>query len=125
MHSKAPAAACCAWASQRMPQCGSVGRWPSTGEWAPPARRPSAPNSAISSPRLSYAAAACDNGPMAKQWDAVVVGGGHNGLVAAAYLARAGLDTLVLERREVIGGASVSEHPFGPEWTVTSLSYAL
>jgi phytoene dehydrogenase-like protein len=62
---------------------------------------------------------------MAKQWDAVVVGGGHNGLVAAAYLARAGLDTLVLERREVIGGASVSEHPFGPEWTVTSLSYVL
>ncbi|HEX8005399.1 MAG TPA: NAD(P)/FAD-dependent oxidoreductase, partial [Trebonia sp.] len=62
---------------------------------------------------------------MAKQWDAVVIGGGHNGLVAAAYLARAGLDTLVCERREVIGGASVSEHPFGPEYTVTSLSYVL
>jgi phytoene dehydrogenase-like protein len=62
---------------------------------------------------------------VAKQWDAVVIGGGHNGLVAAAYLARAGLDTLVLERRQVIGGASVSEHPFGPDWTVTSLSYVL
>ena len=62
---------------------------------------------------------------MAKQWDAVVVGGGHNGLVAAAYLARAGLETLALERRDVLGGASVSEHPFGPEWTVTSLSYVL
>jgi len=62
---------------------------------------------------------------MAKQWDAVVLGGGHNGLVAAAYLARAGLDTLVLERRDVVGGASVSERPFGPGWTVTSLSYVL
>jgi phytoene dehydrogenase-like protein len=62
---------------------------------------------------------------VAKQRDAVVIGGGHNGLVAAAYLARAGLDTLVLERRQVIGGASVSEHPFGPDWTVTSLSYVL
>ena len=41
--------------------------------------------------------------------DAIVVGGGHNGLVAAAYLARAGLDTLVLERRDVLGGAAVTE----------------
>jgi phytoene dehydrogenase-like protein len=57
--------------------------------------------------------------------DAVVIGGGHNGLVAAAYLARNGLDTLVCERRDVIGGASVSEHPFGPGYTVTSLSYVL
>jgi phytoene dehydrogenase-like protein len=62
---------------------------------------------------------------MTKRWDAVVVGGGHNGLVAAAYLARNGLDTLVCERRDVIGGASVSEHPFGPDYTVTSLSYVL
>jgi len=57
--------------------------------------------------------------------DAVVIGGGHNGLVAAAYLARSGLSTLVCERRDVVGGAAVSEHPFGPDFTVTSLSYVV
>ncbi|HTS98234.1 MAG TPA: NAD(P)/FAD-dependent oxidoreductase [Streptosporangiaceae bacterium] len=57
--------------------------------------------------------------------DAVVIGGGHNGLVAAAYLARSGLSTLVCERRGVLGGAAVSEHPFGPDYTVTSLSYVV
>ena len=62
---------------------------------------------------------------MAQARDAVVVGGGHNGLVAAAYLARGGLDTLVCERRGVVGGAAVSEHPFGPGYTVTSLSYVV
>jgi phytoene dehydrogenase-like protein len=60
-----------------------------------------------------------------ERWDAVIVGGGHNGLVAAGYLARAGLRTLVLERRDIVGGAAVSEHPFGPDYTVTSLSYVL
>jgi phytoene dehydrogenase-like protein len=45
-------------------------------------------------------------------YDAVIVGGGHNGLVAAAYLARAGLSCVVLERRSVVGGAAVSERVF-------------
>jgi phytoene dehydrogenase-like protein len=58
-------------------------------------------------------------------FDAVIVGGGHNGLVAAAYLAKHGLRALVLERRDIVGGAAVSEHPFGPDYTVTSLSYVV
>jgi phytoene dehydrogenase-like protein len=45
-------------------------------------------------------------------WDAVVVGGGHNGLTAAAYLAKAGQQVLVLERRERLGGACTLERPF-------------
>ncbi|XP_068646179.1 uncharacterized protein [Aristolochia californica] len=44
-----------------------------------------------------------------QKWDAVVVGAGHNGLTAAAYLARSGLSVLVLERRHIIGGAAVTE----------------
>src|SRR3954447_6085748 len=49
---------------------------------------------------------------MTNSYDAIVVGGGHNGLAAAAYLGRAGLRVLVLERRERVGGAAVSETPF-------------
>jgi phytoene dehydrogenase-like protein len=58
-------------------------------------------------------------------YDAIVVGGGHNGLVAAAYLARDGLRTVLCERRPVVGGAAVTEQPFGPDFKVTSLSYVV
>jgi phytoene dehydrogenase-like protein len=60
-----------------------------------------------------------------RAYDAIVVGGGHNGLVAAAYLARAGLRTVVCEARDVVGGAAVTEQPFGPSYQVTSLSYVV
>ena len=56
----------------------------------------------------------------ARRWDAIVVGGGHNGLTAAAYLARAGRSVLVLERRERLGGAATLERPFGDEDFVVS-----
>ncbi len=61
---------------------------------------------------------------MPAPYDAIIVGGGHNGLATADYLGRAGLRTLVLERRGVLGGAAVSQHPW-PGYTVSSLSYVL
>jgi len=61
---------------------------------------------------------------MAKRYDTIVVGGGHNGLACAAYLARAGRDVLVLERRHVLGGAAVSEEVF-PGFTFSVCSYVV
>jgi phytoene dehydrogenase-like protein len=58
-------------------------------------------------------------------YDAIVVGGGHNGLVSAAYLARAGLRPLVLEARANTGGAAVTEKPWGPDFRMTALSYVM
>lgn len=61
---------------------------------------------------------------MAAARDVVIVGGGHNGLACAAYLARSGLDVLVLERRDVLGGAAATESPW-PGYRVSSASYVV
>jgi phytoene dehydrogenase-like protein len=62
----------------------------------------------------------------AREWDAIVVGGGHNGLTAAAYLARAGSSVLVCERRERLGGACTLEQPFSdPAYRVSPCAYVV
>src|ERR671930_1951581 len=64
---------------------------------------------------------------MAATWDAIVIGGGHNGLVAAAYLARGGARTVVLEARHKTGGAAATDAPWpeAPDVKVTRLSYVM
>ncbi|MBX6333495.1 MAG: NAD(P)/FAD-dependent oxidoreductase, partial [Gemmatimonadaceae bacterium] len=60
---------------------------------------------------------------MATSYDVIIIGAGHNGLVAAAYLARAGKRVLVLERREVVGGACVTEETVFPGFKVSTAAY--
>src|SRR6195256_1186881 len=59
-----------------------------------------------------------------RAYDAIVIGGGHNGLTNGAYLAKAGLKTLVLERRHLVGGAAITEE-LRPGFWFTTFSYAL
>ena len=61
---------------------------------------------------------------MAKNYDAIIVGGGHNGLTCAAYLARAGRKVLVVERRHVLGGAAVTEE-IAPGYRCSTASYVV
>ena len=56
------------------------------------------------------------------EFDAIVVGAGHNGLVAAGYLARAGARVLVLERRDIVGGACITEEPW-PGYRINTFAY--
>ena len=58
------------------------------------------------------------------KWDAIIIGGGHNGLVCAWYLAKAGKRVLVLERRGIVGGAAVTEE-FAPGFRNSTASYTL
>jgi phytoene dehydrogenase-like protein len=59
-----------------------------------------------------------------RTYDVIVIGGGHNGLVFAAYLARAGVSVVVLERRHLLGGAAVTEEPW-PGFKVSTASYVV
>src|SRR6267154_4659004 len=61
---------------------------------------------------------------MPQHYDAIVIGGGHNGLVNAAYLAKAGKKVLVLERRHVLGGAAVTEEII-PGFLFSECSYVV
>src|ERR1700755_175759 len=69
-------------------------------------------------------AAPTPNGGSARGYDAIVVGGGHNGLTTAAYLAKAGQRVLVLERRHILGGACVTEELW-PGRRVSRASYVV
>src|SRR6187431_1967109 len=61
---------------------------------------------------------------MANTFDVIVIGGGHNGLINAAYLARAGKKVMVLERRHLVGGAAVTEEIY-PGFKFSEFSYVV
>ena len=100
----------------------ALGRGPCA--WRPPLTslhegdRPAPPADALTRRRTRR------RSPWPRRYDAVIIGGGHNGLVSAAYLARAGLKTVVLEKRDVLGGAAVTEEIF-PGFRFSVASYVV
>src|SRR5689334_3814661 len=74
--------------------------------------------------RTAQASATSLRGSMGDAYDAVVIGGGHNGLVTGFYLARAGMRCLVLERRDILGGACNTEE-FAPGYRASTGAYVL
>ncbi len=62
---------------------------------------------------------------MSESLEVVIIGGGHNGLVAAGLLAKRGCSVTVFERRHKVGGAAVTEQPWGPDYKMTALSYVM
>src|SRR5215218_328361 len=84
------------------------------------------PGSSLASPHFRLNVQSITSGGV-MSWDAIVIGGGHNGLVAGAYLARAGARTVVLEARSKTGGAAATDAPWpeAPDIKVTRLSYVM
>jgi phytoene dehydrogenase-like protein len=90
------------------------------GSWNPPIDLTVAMASADPpAPRCSHR-----NGLMSQKYDAIVIGGGHNGMICAAYLAKAGKKVVVLERRHLVGGATVTEEHY-PGFRYTVASYVV
>ena len=79
---------------------------------------------AAKAPKASKPAASKPTRAADRTYDAIVIGAGHNGMVNGAYLAKAGLKTLVLERRPLVGGAAITEE-LQPGFWFTTFSYAL
>src|SRR5580692_1039501 len=73
-------------------------------------------------PRLPYSPLHSRVSIMSRSYDIIIIGAGHNGLVTAAYLAKAGYKVLVLERRDVLGGCCVTEEVW-PGYKVSTASY--